>query len=119
MVSNKKVTSLPNIVKVEMDQLYKELDTVQLFLDDCYDVVRRQDDIIKFNDMKNRVTSSMLYIEYKNWCLMQNIKNVVSNKQFKNILEGKGFEQHKSNQMYWFGFIRKQQEITGSTWINS
>lgn len=74
------------------DQYKKDMDTTEQFLRDC---------IEKVDDTNHRITTSILFTTYKNWCKDNNFRDSVRNKFYEEI--GKNFEKKKSGVEYFIG----------------
>jgi len=74
------------------DQYKKDMDTTEQFLKDC---------IEKVDDTNHRITTSILFTAYKNWCKDNGFRDSVRNKFYEEI--GKNFEKKKSGVEYFIG----------------
>jgi phage/plasmid-associated DNA primase len=113
---------LPSIVINEMNELYTELDTVQSFLSDTFEIL--QPGQIGFEDPNNRIQSTHLYDEYKKWCIDQG-KTAVSIQKFKTSVTKKHVQMKKISCMMWIGLKRKNRVVetvaldTTNIWVNN
>ena len=82
------------------EQYKKEMDTTEQFLKDC---------IEKIDDPNLRITTSMLFTTYKNWCKDNGFRDSVRNKFYEEV--SKSFEKKKSGVEY---FIRLRFTELGS-----
>ena len=82
------------------EQYKKEMDTTEQFLKDC---------IEKVDDPNLRITTSMLFTTYKNWCKDNGFRDSVRNKFYEEV--SKSFEKKKSGVEY---FIRLRFTELGS-----
>ena len=74
------------------DQYRKEMDTTEQFLKDCVE---------KVSDPNLRITTSILFTAYKNWCKDNGFRDSVRNKFYEEI--GKSFDKKKSGVEYFTG----------------
>ena len=81
-----------DLMLAQKEQYQKEMDTTQQFIQDC---------LVKEDDPKLRVTTSLIFTTYKNWCKDNGFKESVRNKFYEEI--GKFFDRKKSNVEYFVG----------------
>ena len=74
------------------DQYRKEMDTTEQFLKDC---------IEKVSDPNLRITTSILFTAYKNWCKDNGFRDSVRNKFYEEV--SKSFDKKKSSVEYFTG----------------